>query len=75
MVSLDVLENWGEAPSRGGQGANGKGEVYEAAGYVAPVFVNEEDAGQEDEEDKEIMQRLRTSRILKYSFDFTISDE
>lgn len=48
---------------------------YEAAGYVTPVFVNEEDAGQEDEDEEDVMQRLRTSRVLRYSFDCTVADE
>ncbi|KAH8099860.1 S-adenosyl-L-methionine-dependent methyltransferase [Cristinia sonorae] len=63
MVSLDVLD-----------GADGT-ERYEAAGYVAPVFLNEEDAGQEDEEEEGAMQRLRTSRAVLYSLNYASEDE
>ncbi|THH22378.1 hypothetical protein EUX98_g8210 [Antrodiella citrinella] len=62
MVSLDALNEAGD-------------HNYEAAGYVAPMFVNEEDAGQEDEDEEEVMQRLRTSRVLSFWFDYTIADD
>ncbi|CAL1693859.1 unnamed protein product [Somion occarium] len=47
---------------------------FQAAGLVAPVFVNEEDAGQEDDEDVPV-QRLRTSAIFRFSLDYTQFDE
>ena len=62
MVSLELLE-------RNSDGA------YEAAGFVAPMFANEEDAGQEDEDDEAVMQRLRTSRVLRYILNYTVGDE
>ena len=54
---------------------------FEAAGAVAPIFLNEEDEGQEDvldgEDDSDIskLQRLRTSAIFRYTIDYTKSDE
>ncbi|KAH9901025.1 S-adenosyl-L-methionine-dependent methyltransferase [Cubamyces lactineus] len=54
---------------------------FEAAGAVAPVFLNEEDEGQEDvldgEDDSDIsmLQRLRTSAIFRYTIDYMKSDD
>ncbi|KAI9070389.1 S-adenosyl-L-methionine-dependent methyltransferase [Trametes sanguinea] len=53
---------------------------FEAAGAVAPVFLNEEDAGQEDDLDSEDgagtkLQRLRTSAIFRYTLDYTKPDD
>ena len=54
---------------------------FEAAGAVAPIFLNEEDEGQEDvldgDDDSDIskLQRLRTSAIFRYTIDYTKSDE
>ena len=47
---------------------------FKAAGIVAPVFMNEEDAGQEDDEEQPI-QRLRTTEVYRYWLDFTKIDE
>ena len=52
----------------------------EAAGFVSPVFLNEEDAGQEDDLGDEFnlssrQQHLRTSPILQYVIDYQRMDE
>ena len=52
----------------------------EAAGFVSPVFLNEEDAGQEDDLGGETdlyssQQHLRTSPILQYVMDYRRMDE
>lgn len=62
LISLLELEN--EQSAR----------EFRAAGTVAPVFVNEEDAGQEDDEDQPT-QRLRTTEVFRYSLDLTRIDE
>lgn len=46
----------------------------EAAGYVIPSFINEEDEGQEDGLDNE-PQYVRLGSILGYSFDVTKDSE
>ncbi|KAI0324519.1 S-adenosyl-L-methionine-dependent methyltransferase [Cubamyces sp. BRFM 1775] len=54
---------------------------FEAAGAVAPVFLNEEDEGQEDvldgvdDSDISNLQRLRTSAIFRYTIDYAKSDD
>ena len=47
---------------------------FKAAGIVSPVFMNEEDAGQEDDEEQPV-QRLRTMEVNRYYLDFTKIDE
>ena len=52
----------------------------QAAGFVSPVFLNEEDAGQEDDLRDELdlassQQHLRTSSILQYTLDYQQMDE
>ncbi|TBU32705.1 S-adenosyl-L-methionine-dependent methyltransferase [Dichomitus squalens] len=51
---------------------------FEAAGNVSPVYLNEEDAGQEDIVDnskKADLQRLRTSAIFRYFIDYQAVDD
>lgn len=51
---------------------------FEAAGCVSPVYLNEEDAGQEDgvEDDEKLgPQRIRTSAIFRYVIDYETMDE
>ena len=48
--------------------------VLEAAGFVSPVYANEEDEGQEDDVEEDL-QRLRTSTIQQYSLDYESRDE
>ena len=51
---------------------------FEAAGNVSPVYLNEEDAGQEDgvmDGEKPDLQRLRTSAIFRYFIDYQVADE
>ncbi|KAI0368858.1 S-adenosyl-L-methionine-dependent methyltransferase [Pilatotrama ljubarskyi] len=69
LVSLDLLDN-----------SDTQGHQFEAAGFVAPVFLNKEDEGQEDELDDEDdrrrqLQRLRTSAIFSYTIDYTKADD
>ncbi|KAH9942756.1 S-adenosyl-L-methionine-dependent methyltransferase [Amylocystis lapponica] len=47
---------------------------FQAAGYVSPLFLNEEDAGQEDELD-ENLQHLQTTAIFRWSLDYTRPNE
>ncbi|KAI0354603.1 S-adenosyl-L-methionine-dependent methyltransferase [Trametes cingulata] len=52
---------------------------FEAAGFVAPVFLNKEDEGQEDgvdteDDHKRHLQRLQTSAIFAYTIDYTKTD-
>ncbi|KAI0747841.1 S-adenosyl-L-methionine-dependent methyltransferase [Daedaleopsis nitida] len=48
----------------------------QAAGLVAPTFVNEEDAAQEDgDDDDPQLQRLRTTYILRYCIEYDKYDE
>lgn len=58
----------------------GRCSQAEAAGFVAPEFVNEEDAGQEDELDDELdlslsLQHFRTSAVFRYYIDYEKMDE
>ncbi len=51
---------------------------FEAAGCVSPVYLNEEDAGQEDgvqDDEKQEPQRFRTSAIFRYFIDYFAIDE
>ncbi|KAI0652489.1 S-adenosyl-L-methionine-dependent methyltransferase [Trametes meyenii] len=72
LVSLDIFDK--EGPAQQNQ--------YEAAGWVSPVFVNEEDAGQEDglvdnnndQQQHNGQMRLRTSTILRWTIDYTRFD-
>ncbi|KAI0041890.1 hypothetical protein FA95DRAFT_636925 [Auriscalpium vulgare] len=63
MVSLEQLEVLSD-------------RAFEAAGYVMPHFLNDEDAGQEDEldEDYEAV-RVRLSAILRCTVDCTKQDD
>lgn len=51
----------------------GKHKLH-AAGYVSPVYVNDEDEGQEDDVEGSV-QRLQTSQIERYSFDYETRNE
>lgn len=56
----------------------GVNRQFEAAGCVSPVYLNEEDAGQEDgvEDDEKLEpQRFRTSAIFRYFIDYLAADE
>ncbi|KZT70140.1 S-adenosyl-L-methionine-dependent methyltransferase [Daedalea quercina L-15889] len=46
----------------------------EAGGFVSPVYANEEDEGQEDDVEGSL-QRLRTTRIERYSLDYETRDD
>ena len=62
LISLDLLHE-----------TSGIGRQFEAAGYVSPVYLSEEDAGQEDGvEAEEGLERLhlRTSAIFHYFIDY-----
>ncbi|GBE88031.1 hypothetical protein SCP_1202590 [Sparassis crispa] len=52
---------------------------FEAAGFVSPLFLNEEDAGQEDgiddDEPASSLQRLRTSAVFRYTIDYAKVDD
>ncbi|TCD63769.1 hypothetical protein EIP91_004952 [Steccherinum ochraceum] len=72
---FDTRRNLEMAPLTVLDGVASAAGHYEAVGYVAPMFVNEEDAGQEDEDEEDVMQRLRTSQVLNYSLNFTVSDD
>ncbi|KAF9469568.1 S-adenosyl-L-methionine-dependent methyltransferase [Collybia nuda] len=63
MVSLNVIEEE-DAIDR----------EFEAAGYVVPLFINEEDEGQEDGLE-DMFQYVRLGAILRYTFDFTIESD
>lgn len=66
LISLNMLEDHGDRWH------------FEAAGYVAPVIVNEEDAGQEDDIENDVddsRQRLRTTDVFKYEIDYTQPNE
>ncbi|OCH84951.1 S-adenosyl-L-methionine-dependent methyltransferase, partial [Obba rivulosa] len=68
VVSLDLLQ----------QSDGVAGRHFEAAGLVSPEFLNEEDEGQEDgiDESQDFnFQRLRTSAILNFSFDYSKPDD
>ncbi|KZT09519.1 S-adenosyl-L-methionine-dependent methyltransferase [Laetiporus sulphureus 93-53] len=47
----------------------------EAAGYVAPLVMEEEDAGQEDDIEDEDPQRIHTTTIQRYTFDYESIEE
>ncbi|KAI8998552.1 S-adenosyl-L-methionine-dependent methyltransferase [Trametes punicea] len=69
LISLKLLDEESAQPRQ-----------FEAAGVVAPVFLNEEDEGQEDGlDDEEVAQwkpqRLRTSAIFRYTVDYTKRDD
>nr|ANR76343.1 DNA methyltransferase [Ganoderma lucidum] len=67
ILSLDLLHD-----------SAGTHRQFEAAGWVSPVYLNEEDAGQEDgvEDDEELKpQRFRTSAIFRYFIDYLATDE
>ena len=53
---------------------NLRGHTLEAAGFVSPVYANDEDEGQEDDVEDDL-QRLRTSAIHQYSIDYESRDE
>ena len=53
----------------------GRNYDFEAAGYASPVFVNEEDAVEDEDEDEEPQRRLRTSSVFSYSVDYTNANE
>ncbi|KAI1797446.1 S-adenosyl-L-methionine-dependent methyltransferase [Ganoderma leucocontextum] len=51
---------------------------FEVAGCVSPVYLNEEDAGQEDgvdDDEKRGPQRFRTSAIFQYFIDYAVIDD
>lgn len=66
LVPLDFLDDASE--SRRG---------FEAAGFVAPLFLDDDDDddGDSDEDDVEELPRLHTSAIWRYSIDHTTPDE
>ena len=51
-----------------------RNHTLEAAGFVSPVYANDEDEGQEDDVEEEL-QRLRTSAIQQYSLDYESREE
>lgn len=53
---------------------DGEHRQFEAAGYVVPYFINEEDQGQEDGLPN-APQYVRLSSILQYRFDYTKESE
>jgi DNA (cytosine-5)-methyltransferase 1 len=63
MVSLTAMEE-----------EDGIDREIEAAGYVVPSFINEEDEGQEDGLEN-APQYVRLGAILRYTFDFTKESE
>jgi hypothetical protein len=62
MATLDEIEQ------------AGAGRRIEAAGYVMAAISNEEDAGQEDEGDEELMY-MRLGKIKRYKIDYGQLDE
>jgi hypothetical protein len=62
MVTLDEIEQAGME------------RRIEAAGYAMAVISNEEDAGQEDEGDEEVLY-MRLGKIKKYKIDYGQLDE
>lgn len=65
MIPLDFLDDASE--SRRG---------FEAAGFVAPLFVDDDDSDiGSNEEDIEDLPRLHTSAIWRYSIDYATHDE
>ncbi|EMD32847.1 hypothetical protein CERSUDRAFT_99217 [Gelatoporia subvermispora B] len=68
IVSLELLQESDGVADR----------HFEAAGWVFPDFLNPEDEGQEDDIDDKRdfnFQRVRTSAIMNFSFDYTIPDD
>jgi len=61
MVTLEALEQ-----------DDGVDRQFEAAGIVVPSFVNDEDAGQEEDVEP---QYVRLSSILRYTIDYTEENE
>lgn len=48
------------------------GRQFEAVGNVAPVFINEEDAGQDDDiVEESAKQMLRTTTIFNFTINYT----
>jgi DNA (cytosine-5)-methyltransferase 1 len=61
MVTLEALEQ-----------DDGVDRQFEAAGFVVPSFVNDEDVGQEEDAEP---QYIRLSSILRYTMDYTDENE
>ncbi|RDX51125.1 S-adenosyl-L-methionine-dependent methyltransferase [Lentinus brumalis] len=65
FIPLDFLDD-----------ASQKGRGFEAAGFVAPLFLDDDDDAESDEEDSvQDLPRLRTSAIWQYSIDYTTADD
>ncbi|KAI0640019.1 S-adenosyl-L-methionine-dependent methyltransferase [Trametes polyzona] len=72
LIPLDALDS-----------STAKQRHFEAAGEVMPVFLNEEDEGQEDDLEDEDgdaarghgVQRIRTSAIFRWMLDYTKMDD
>ncbi len=66
LVPLDFLDD-----------ASQHGRGFEAAGFVAPLFLDDDDDDAESDEEDNVqnLPRLRTSSIFQYSIDYTTADE
>ncbi|KAI0720035.1 S-adenosyl-L-methionine-dependent methyltransferase [Cerioporus squamosus] len=75
FILFDPLNHFESIPLDFLDDASESGRGFEAAGFVAPLFLDDDDDADSDDENIQDLPRLHTSAVWRYSIDYTTPDD